>query len=147
MIKEAKYWLHVIVEQNECTVCTCFSTCYLANQESISFLFSLILELYSLILYSGTVPSRYCPFLTFPFEFFLKVFKTCLLGRGFHTLIKNVSFSSPTDVGSHNPLPFGAQRPCWHTTSCPPPFRAQPPRWHIAQCLALIPFVIAQAHR
>ena len=33
----------------------------------------------------------------------LKVFKTCLLGRGFHTLIKNVSFSSPTDVGSHNP--------------------------------------------
>ena len=31
----------------------------------------------------------------------LKVFKTCLLGRGFHTLIKNVSFSSPTDVRSH----------------------------------------------
>ena len=26
----------------------------------------------------------------------------CLLGRGFHTLIKNLSFSSPTDVGSHN---------------------------------------------
>ena len=32
----------------------------------------------------------------------LKVFKTLLLGRGFHTLIKNVSFSSPTDVESHN---------------------------------------------
>ena len=28
-----------------------------------------------------------------------------MLGRGFHTLIKNVSFSSPTDVGSHNPPP------------------------------------------
>ena len=27
--------------------------------------------------------------------------KTLLLGRGFHTFIKNVSFSSPTDVGSH----------------------------------------------
>ena len=33
----------------------------------------------------------------------LKAFKTCLLGRGFHILIKNVSFSSPTDVGFHNP--------------------------------------------
>ena len=29
-------------------------------------------------------------------------FKTCLLGRGFHTLIRNVSFPSPTDLGSHN---------------------------------------------
>ena len=28
-------------------------------------------------------------------------FKMRLLGRGFHTLIKNVSFPSPTDVGSH----------------------------------------------
>ena len=26
-----------------------------------------------------------------------------MLGRGFHTFIKNVSFSSPTDMGSHNP--------------------------------------------
>ena len=25
-----------------------------------------------------------------------------LLGRGFHNLINNVSFSSPTDVGSHS---------------------------------------------
>ena len=39
------------------------------------------------------------------FELSLKVFKTCLLGRGFHTLIKSVSFSSPTNVGSHNPPP------------------------------------------
>ena len=29
--------------------------------------------------------------------------KTCLLGRDFHTLIRNVSFPSSTDVGSHNP--------------------------------------------
>ena len=31
----------------------------------------------------------------------LKIFKICLLGRGFHTFIKNDSFSSLTDVGSH----------------------------------------------
>ena len=30
-----------------------------------------------------------------------------LLERGFHILIKNVSFSSPTDVGSHNLPPSG----------------------------------------
>ena len=35
------------------------------------------------------------------FRFSLKVFKMRLLGRGFHTLIKNVSFSYPTDVRSH----------------------------------------------
>ena len=34
----------------------------------------------------------------------LKVFKMCLLGRGFYTLIKNDLFSSLTDVESHNPL-------------------------------------------
>ena len=27
--------------------------------------------------------------------------------RGFHTLVKNVSFPSPIDVGSHNPPPRG----------------------------------------
>ena len=42
-------------------------------------------------------------------------FKTCLQSRGFHTLIRNVLFLSPTDVGSHNPPPSGAQRPRWHT--------------------------------
>ena len=57
-------------------------------------------------------------------------FKTRLLRRGFHTLIRNVSFPSPTNVGYHNP----------------PPLRAQRPSWQIAQCLALIPFIIAQAH-
>jgi len=29
---------------------------------------------------------------------------TRLLGKGFHTLIKGVSLSSPTNVGYHNPL-------------------------------------------
>ena len=29
-------------------------------------------------------------------------FKTYLLGRGFHILIRNAWFLSPTDVGSHN---------------------------------------------
>ena len=32
----------------------------------------------------------------------------CLLGRDFHILIKNVSFSSPTNVGSHNSSSFEA---------------------------------------
>ena len=31
----------------------------------------------------------------------------CLLGRGFHVFIKNVSFFSSTDVGSRNPPPSG----------------------------------------
>ena len=34
-------------------------------------------------------------------NFSFKVFKM-LLGRGFHTLVNNVSFSSRTDVGSHS---------------------------------------------
>ena len=42
------------------------------------------------------------------FGLLLKVFKTRLVGRGFHTLTKNASFSSPTNVGSHNPPPFWA---------------------------------------
>ena len=70
-----------------------------------------------------------------------------MLGRGFHILIKNASFSSPPDVRSHNPPPLGpsvlagtcsllqsmwdtpqstpfeAQHTCWHTASCPPPSR------------------------
>ena len=51
-----------------------------------------------------------------PFELHLKVVKMCMLGRGFHTFIKNVSFSSPADVGSDNPPPFEAQ--C-HGHACP----------------------------
>ena len=33
-------------------------------------------------------------------------FKTCVLKRGFHTLINNVMFTSPIDTRSHNPLPW-----------------------------------------
>ena len=36
----------------------------------------------------------------------LHSFKTCL-GRGFHSLPRNASFLSPTDVGSHNLPPSG----------------------------------------
>ena len=82
--------------------------------------------------------------------FLSRFFKTRLLGRSFHTLTNNVSFSSPTDVGSHNSPPFGAQRPRWHSfpspidvgpPNSPPlglsvlagtsPFEAQPSRWHL----------------
>ena len=35
----------------------------------------------------------------------LKIFKTLLLRRDFHTLIKRVSFSSPTKVGFYNDNP------------------------------------------
>ena len=59
------------------------------------------------------------------FELPLKVFKTRLLGRGSHTLIKNVLFSSPTDVRSHNPPPFVTQHPHWH--SLPSPIDMGPP--------------------
>ena len=45
-------------------------------------------------------------------EICLESGKTFLLGRGFHTFIKNVWFYSPTDVGSHNPPSFVVQRPC-----------------------------------
>ena len=38
--------------------------------------------------------------LGFPFRAYPD-FKICLLGRSFHTLIKGVSFSSPTNVGYH----------------------------------------------
>ena len=40
-------------------------------------------------------------------DFSLKIFNICLLGRDFHTFIKNVSFFSSTDVRSHNPPPSG----------------------------------------
>ena len=69
--------------------------------------------------------SRYCHLWTFPFELLFKVFKTRLLGKCFYTLIKNVLFSFLTDVGSHNPPLFGAQRPCWH--SFPSPIDVRPP--------------------
>ena len=40
-------------------------------------------------------------------------------GSSFHTDIKNASFSSSIDVGSHNPPPFEAQRPRWHSFPSP----------------------------
>ena len=50
-----------------------------------------------------------------------------LLGRGFYTLIKNVSFSSPTDVESHNPPPFGTQRLRCHSFLSPIDMRSHDP--------------------
>ena len=41
------------------------------------------------------------------FRLSFKVFKTRMVGRDFHTLTKNVSFSFPSDVESHNLLLFG----------------------------------------
>ena len=41
--------------------------------------------------------------------------KTHLLGEGFHTLINGGLFSSPTNVGHHNPPTFEAQRPRCHS--------------------------------
>ena len=54
------------------------------------------------------------------FEFFLfmlplKVFKMRMLGRSFHTLIKNALFPSLTDVESHNSSFFGIQHPYWNS--------------------------------
>ena len=53
--------------------------------------------------------------LGFPFRASPQGFKTRLLGEGFHTLINGGLFSSLTNVGHHNPPPFGAQRPHWHS--------------------------------
>ena len=58
--------------------------------------------------WSKSTASRYCPLLVFSSGLPLKVFKTRLLRRGFHTLIKDTPFPSPTDVGSHNPPPSGS---------------------------------------
>ena len=54
-----------------------------------------------------SIASKYCLFWVFSFELLLKLFRMCLLGTGFYTLIKNVLFPSLTDVGSHNTLPSG----------------------------------------
>ena len=58
------------------------------------------------------------------FEFSLKVFKMPLLGRGFHTLIKNTWFSFPTmwDLIIH---PLRGPVSCWH--SFPSPINVGPP--------------------
>ena len=62
-----------------------------------------------IVVTSQATASRYCLLWAFPFELPLKVFKTCLIGRDFYTIIKNASFSFPTDVRSHNSVyPFHA---------------------------------------
>ena len=58
----------------------------------------------------------YCPLWPITYRRKPYSFKTCLLGRSFHTLLRNVSFPSPTDVGSHNPPPWG---PASSLTHCP----------------------------
>ena len=54
-----------------------------------------------------SVCSRYCCLWAFSFGFSLEIFKMSLVGRDFYTLVKNVLFPSPTDMGSHNPPPSG----------------------------------------
>ena len=43
-----------------------------------------------------------------------KALKRVLLRRGFHALIINASFPSPTNVGSHNPPPWGSTSSLTH---------------------------------
>ena len=86
-------------------------------------------------------------------------------GKGFHTLIKGVWFSS-YGISQSTPLQGPASRSFLQSMWDPyqihllrglasllahrlmsTPFGEQPPHRHIARCLALIPFVTAQAHR
>lgn len=75
------------------------------------------------------MPSRYCLLWHVMYRQQCHCSKWHLLGRRFHTLIRNVLFPSPTDIESHNPPLLGDQCLRWHTT----------------RCLALIPFVTTQA--
>ena len=52
---------------------------------------------------SPSLPLEDIVLLDFFFQASSQGFKMHLIGRGFHTLIKNAAFSSPTDVRSHNP--------------------------------------------
>ena len=52
---------------------------------------------------SPSLPLEDIVLLDFSFQASPHGFKMHLIGRGFHTLIKNAAFSSPTDVRSHNP--------------------------------------------
>ena len=110
----------------------------------------------SLLLYGELLNNKCTPKHLFKFIFFLyrltdiilfrlsfKIFKMCLLKRSFHSLIKkNVLFSSSTDVVSHNPPPFEAQRPRCHMfpspidvrSSNPLPFRDPRPYKHTVLC-------------
>ena len=51
--------------------------------------------------------NRYCPLWPVTYRHLPRGFKTRILERGFHTLIRNASFSSPTNVGPNNPPPRG----------------------------------------
>ena len=76
--------------------------------------------------------------LSFAFQTSPQDFKTRLLGRGFHTLIKNDSFSlQPMWDHTIHPPRGPASLLAHHLVSTP--FGTQPPLWHIARCLALIP--------
>ena len=48
--------------------------------------------------------SRYCPLWLVAYHHQAHSFETCMLERGFHTPVRNVWFSSSTDVGSHKLL-------------------------------------------
>ena len=76
--------------------------------------------------------------LNFHFRVSPQVIKMRLLGRGLHTLIKNVSFSSRTDVGSHNPPPFALvpfSNQCGTSQSAP----LRGPASLLAHCLVSTP--------
>ena len=54
----------------------------------------------------GCTLRRYCPLWLVMYRCQSHGFKTRLLRRGFHTLTRDASFPSPTNVGSHNPPPW-----------------------------------------
>ena len=78
------------------------------------------------------------------FEFFLltslKVFKTRLLRRSFHTRIKNVSLTSPSDVGFHNRPPV--RGPLFSLISFSNQRRTPNPMWD----LTIHPFETRRSH-
>ena len=69
---------------------------------------------------SSSTASKYYSLWAFDWRLSLNVFvETCLLGRDLRTVTKNVSFPSPTDVRSHNSLPFKTQRSRCHSFPSP----------------------------
>ncbi|KAG7017794.1 hypothetical protein SDJN02_19660 [Cucurbita argyrosperma subsp. argyrosperma] len=77
----------------------------------------------------------------------LKVFKMRLLRRGFHALIKNALFPSPTNVGSHNPPPFGSSVLVGTPSGVHSPFGLNVLAGTPPSVLTLIPFVFAEVFR
>ena len=67
----------------------------------------------------------------------LHIVVSLMVLRGFHTLIRNALFSTPTNVGSHNPPPFEAQCPRWHSFLTPIDVGSHnPPPWTAVSSLA-----------